>query len=65
MSLALGVRDAKTWLRELRARAPDCFTMNEFSFRVSSEYGKKVVASNQTKLNLESFCWSQRSGALM
>jgi len=36
MPFALGVRDAKTRANELSANAPDCFTMSEFSFSVSS-----------------------------
>ena len=54
--LAFGVKEAKTWFNEFRANAPLRFTMNEFSFLVSSVYGRNVVASNHTKLNRDNLC---------
>ena len=62
---AFGVSDAKTRVSELRASVPDCLTISEFSFNVSSVQGRKVVASNQTKLKSDNFCWSHINGAFM
>lgn len=63
MPFAFGVNEAKTRAKEFNANAPDCLTIREFSLRVSSVYGKNVLQSSHTKLNLDSLSWSQSKGA--
>jgi hypothetical protein len=47
----LGVRAARTWLMEASCSPPLARTIT-LSLLASSVYGRKVVASNQMKLNL-------------
>jgi len=50
--LALGVSAARTWVMEASWRPPLARTIT-LSLLASSLYGRKVVVSNQMKLNLE------------
>lgn len=56
--LAFGVRLCRTCVSELRASAPVCCTRREFSYDVSSVYGRKVVVSYHSQLNTHIFEWS-------
>lgn len=57
--LALGVSERSTCVSELSASAPVCCTSREFSYDVSSAYGRYVVVSYHSQLNMLIFAWSQ------